>query len=53
MYLLEGELCFEFDDETVTLRPGESVHFRGDLTHRWYNPTSTTAKAVWLALRPI
>lgn len=53
VYLLEGELCFEFDDETVTLSPGESVHFRGDLTHRWHNPTSKPAKAVWMALRPI
>ena len=53
VYLLEGELCFEFDDETVNLRPGESVHFRGDLTHRWHNPTSQPAKAVWMALRPI
>ncbi len=53
VYLLEGELCFEFDDETVTLRPGDSVHFRGDLTHRWHNPTSKLAKAVWMALRPI
>ena len=53
VYLLEGELCFEFEDETVTLTPGESVHFRGDLTHRWHNPTSKPAKAVWMALRPI
>lgn len=53
VYLLEGELCFEFDDETVTLRPGDSVHFRGDLIHRWHNPTSKPAKAVWMALRPI
>ena len=53
VYLLEGELRFEFDDETVTLSPGESVHFRGDLTHRWHNPTSKPAKAVWMALRPI
>ncbi len=53
VYLLEGKLCFEFEGETVTLRPGESVHFRGDLSHRWHNPTSKPAKAVWLALRPI
>ena len=53
IYLLEGELRFEFDDETVTLVPGDSVHFRGDLTHRWHNPRSKPAKAVWMALRPI
>lgn len=53
VYLLEGELCFEFEDQTVHLLPGESVHFRGDLMHRWHNPTDEVAKAVWLALRPI
>jgi transcriptional regulator with XRE-family HTH domain len=53
VYLLEGELQFEFEDETVTLRPGESVHFRGDLPHRWENVTRKPAKAVWMALRPI
>lgn len=53
VYLLEGTLCFEFEDETVTLAPGESLHFRGDLSHRWHNPTSKPAKAVWMALRPI
>ena len=53
VYLLEGELCFEFEAETVTLKPGDSVHFRGDLKHRWSNPASKPAKAVWMALRPI
>ncbi len=53
VYLLEGTLFFEFEDEVVTLRPGDSVHFRGDVLHRWHNPASKTAKAVWLALRPI
>jgi len=53
VYLLEGELSFEFDDQTVRLSAGESVHFRGDLMHRWHNPSSTAAKAVWMALRPI
>ena len=53
VYLLEGKLSFEFEDEVVTLRPGDSVHFRGDVLHRWHNPASKTAKAVWLALRPI
>ncbi len=53
VYLLEGKLCFEFEDEVLTLRPGDSVHFRGDVLHRWHNPASKSAKAVWMALRPI
>lgn len=53
VYLLEGKLVFEFDEEKVELRPGDSIHFRGDHSHRWHNPTSKPAKAVWLALRPM
>lgn len=53
VYLLEGNLCFEFDDDEVQLKPGDSIHFRGDQAHRWRNPTSEPAKAVWLALRPM
>lgn len=53
VYLLEGDLCFEFEDDEVHLKPGDSIHFRGDHAHRWHNPTSKPAKAVWLALRPM
>lgn len=53
VFLLEGELCFEFEAETVNLKSGGSVHFRGDVKHRWSNPTSKPAKAIWMALRPI
>ncbi len=53
VYLLRGALTFELDGQTVTLLPGESVHFRGDHGHKWWNPKSEPAEAVWLALRPM
>jgi transcriptional regulator with XRE-family HTH domain len=53
VYVLDGTLCFEFADETIKVSPGDSIHFRGDLAHRWYNSGSKPAKAVWLALRPM
>lgn len=54
VYLLEGALCFEMEDEEpMTMGPGDVIHFRGDHPHRWYNPGATLAKAVWIALRPM
>lgn len=53
VYLLKGTLTFELDGRSITLRPGESVHFRGDHDHKWWNPGSKPAEAVWLALRPM
>ena len=53
VYLLKGTLTFELDGRSITLRPGESVHFRGDYDHKWWNPSSKPAEAVWLALRPM
>lgn len=53
VYVLEGTLVFEFDDEVFAVEAGDSIHFRGDLAHRWSNPGDEPARAVWLALRPI
>jgi transcriptional regulator with XRE-family HTH domain len=53
VYLLKGTLTFDLDGRVITIRPGDSVHFRGDHEHRWWNPSSDPAEAVWLALRPI
>ncbi|GBD12359.1 HTH-type transcriptional regulator PuuR [bacterium HR24] len=36
---LRGHLLFEFEGgEVVELRPGDVLHFKGHLPHRWYNP---------------
>jgi transcriptional regulator with XRE-family HTH domain len=53
VHLLEGELEFEVDDETVLLAPGDSLHFRTDRPHRWRNPGRRPARAIWMALRPM
>jgi quercetin dioxygenase-like cupin family protein len=53
VHLLEGELEFQVDDETVLLAPGDSLHFRTDRPHRWRNPGRKPARAVWMALRPL
>lgn len=51
VHLLEGQFLFEVAGERFTLSPGDSLHFRTDRPHRWNNPGTQVARAVWIALR--
>jgi transcriptional regulator with XRE-family HTH domain len=50
--VVSGTLEFEVDGDSYTVGPGDSLHFRTDRPHRWRNPTSKPAEALWIALRP-
>jgi len=49
VHLLSGSLEFEMDG-TYHLRQGDSLHLRTDRPHRWRNPGSRPARAVWISL---
>ena len=51
IYVLEGSLGFQVDTEEYMLRRGDALHFRTDRPHRWWNPSSRPARAIWMALR--
>jgi transcriptional regulator with XRE-family HTH domain len=51
VYMLEGTLTFEVDDASYTLRRGDALHFRTERPHRWSNPGTRPARALWMALR--
>jgi transcriptional regulator with XRE-family HTH domain len=50
VYVLSGTLEFEIDD-TYRLRQGDALHLPTDHPHRWRNPTTRPAKAIWISLR--
>ena len=50
IYLLEGALELEVDGTTFQLGPGDALHFRTDRAHRWRNPDTTPARALWMRL---
>lgn len=50
VHLLSGALEFEVD-EVYRLRQGDTLHLRTDRPHRWRNPTTRTAKAIWISLQ--
>lgn len=51
IFMLDGTVCFEVEGEEYTLRRGDSLHFRTDRPHRWGNPSTRPARAIWMALR--
>jgi transcriptional regulator with XRE-family HTH domain len=50
VHLLTGSLEFEVD-EVYRLRQGDTLHLRTDHPHRWRNPATRAAKAIWISLQ--
>ncbi|MGH8994263.1 MAG: helix-turn-helix domain-containing protein [Acidimicrobiia bacterium] len=53
VFVLDGTMTFEVDGREYRLGKGDAVHFRTDRPHKWGNPGRQTARAVWMALRPM
>lgn len=53
LYVLEGELAYTVDRETIRLASGDSLHFRGASAHRWANETKEPARVLWTGTMPI
>ena len=47
----KGTLEFTIEERSYRLRPGDSIHFRTNRPHSWRNPTSSSARAIWFAVR--
>jgi transcriptional regulator with XRE-family HTH domain len=52
VYVLSGSLTFEVAGEDFVVRRGDALHLRTDRPHRWCNPGTVPARAIWMALRP-
>jgi transcriptional regulator with XRE-family HTH domain len=53
VYCLKGKMELRIGDQTYTLGPGDSIHFRTDINHSWKNTADTQAELIWvLAVEP-
>lgn len=52
IYVLEGQLEFEFGDRTVTLNAGDALTFSPREPHTWRNPSQTSPAVVIIATTP-
>ena len=48
VYCLQGKMRFEVNKKTYDLRPGDSLHFRTHLDHKWKNIGKVPAKLLWV-----
>ncbi|MEO3385780.1 cupin domain-containing protein [Mesorhizobium sp. CAU 1741] len=47
LYVLEGDITQTVDGETIRLRAGDSLHFRGSSHHSWANESNGIARILW------
>ena len=47
-YVLQGAIRYYIDGEEWVLGPGDSVHFKSTLKHRWLNADQGTTQVIWL-----
>ncbi len=51
VHVTSGEVEFQVGDKKYRLGPGDSLHFRGDVPHKWENTSKELAEMIWVALR--
>jgi len=46
VFCLRGRLLFQFPHQSYLVTPGDVLHFKGHLAHRWSNPGPEEAEAI-------
>ncbi len=46
VYCLRGQIAYRIEDQTYTLKPGDSLLFESHLPHRWHNPAAESSQAL-------
>jgi transcriptional regulator with XRE-family HTH domain len=52
VFVLDGVLEFDVEDQQFRLEKGDALHFRTDRRHWWRNSGQQPVRALWMALRP-
>lgn len=53
LYVLEGTICQKLEDEVMVMQEGDSVHFRGNRPHAWWNESGAPARVLWTGTLPL
>lgn len=53
LFVLEGKLMQMLDGAEYIMRPGDSLHFRGNRPHAWWNDTQDTVRVLWTGTVPV
>lgn len=47
VFVLEGSVVQVLEGEEFRMNPGDSLHYRGNRPHSWYNDSGLPAKLLW------
>lgn len=47
-HVLEGAIGYGIDGERFDLGPGDTIHFRSTVPHRWANTAADTTRVLWV-----
>jgi transcriptional regulator with XRE-family HTH domain len=53
LYVLEGTIRQRLDDEDMLMTAGDSLHFRGNRPHAWWNDSGKPARLLWTGTLPL
>ena len=53
LYVLEGTIKQRLDDEEIEMKAGDSLHFRGNRPHAWWNDSGKPARLLWTGTLPL
>jgi transcriptional regulator with XRE-family HTH domain len=48
IHVIQGDLNITLDGESLSLKSGDSLHFRGNRRHSWENRSGGTAQLLWV-----
>lgn len=51
VFVIAGEIKFVVGPNEYRLQAGDALHFSGELSHSWSNPTEIDAELIWVVLR--
>lgn len=51
VHVLSGEVEFQVGKSEYHLTAGDSLHFNGEIPHKWKNVSDKEAELIWVALR--
>jgi uncharacterized cupin superfamily protein len=46
VFCLQGKICYQVNDSSYNLEPGDSLFFEAYLPHRWHNPCPKSARTL-------
>jgi transcriptional regulator with XRE-family HTH domain len=53
LYVLEGTISQRLDNEEIVMTAGDSLHFRGNRPHAWWNDSGKPARLLWTGTLPL